>query len=130
MDDELDARRLAPRSEADREPVIGAGCRFEGLLAFRGSARIEGTLSGEVVASGRLRIGAQASVRARVEVDELIVAGRLEGDATARERIELLSGAEVSGSLRAPRLIIAGGSRVDGRCDVGPAAFPREGLQP
>jgi len=101
--------------------AVAAGTCFRGLLAFRGRARVEGSLAGEVVAAGALEIVSGARVRARVEVDELVLAGDLEGDVIARRRIELRPGARARGELRAPCLAIAEGSRVEGRVATGDA---------
>jgi cytoskeletal protein CcmA (bactofilin family) len=101
-------------------PVVPAGAVFEGTLAYRGSVRIDGRMAGEIVAAGTLEIGERAEVRARVEVDELLVAGRLEGDAVAKHRIELRPTARVIGDLRAPTLVLADGCRVQGRLETAP----------
>ena len=95
---------------------IGAGCSFEGLMTFRGSIQVDGQLVGEVVATGTLRLGITACVRARIEVDELIVEGELDGDVVASQRIELSSTARVRGSLEAPRVSLAEGCLFQGRC--------------
>ena len=100
--------------------VLGPGAEFEGLLSFRGAARIDGTLSGDVVAEGCLVIGEGARVRARIEVDELVVGGELEGEIHARKRIELLNTARVVGSVRCPRLAVAEGGILEGRCEATP----------
>ena len=96
--------------------LIAVGCAFEGLLTFQGETRVDGVLVGEVVARGTLRLGETARVRARIEVDELIVAGELVGDVVARRRIELLPSARVRGSIEAPRLLLAEGCVFEGRC--------------
>jgi cytoskeletal protein CcmA (bactofilin family) len=101
------------------DAVVGEGGRFEGLLAFRGRARVDGELRGEVVGPGSLRVGPSARVEARVEVDELVLEGSLEGEARARRRIALASTARVRGELHAPRLAIAEGALLDGRCHAG-----------
>ncbi len=108
------------RAEIPQVPTVGAGATFNGLLSFRGAARVDGEVSGEVVAAGMLHISERAVVRARIEVDELIVDGRLEGDAVARQRIELGPSARVVGTLRAPRLLLADGCQVQGRCETVP----------
>ncbi len=100
--------------------VIAPGAEFEGLLSFRGAARIDGKLSGDVVAEGCLVIGEGAHVRARIEVDELIVGGELVGEIHARKRVELLNTARVVGSLRCPRLAVAEGGILEGRCEATP----------
>ena len=105
--------------------VLGAGCTFEGLLSFRGAARLEGRLVGEVVAEGRLEVGPEARVRARIQVDELIVAGEVEGDIDVRARLQIESTGRILGDVSAPRLAVAEGGRLQGRCTT-----PRSGVSP
>ena len=100
--------------------VLAPGAEFEGLLSFRGAARVDGKLSGDVVAEGCLVIGEGAQVHGRIEVDELIVGGELEGEIHARKRVELLNTARVVGSLRCPRLAVAEGGILEGRCEATP----------
>ncbi len=102
---------------------LGAGTAFEGLLTFRGSARVDGQLEGQVRADGTLILGPTAKVRARVEVDELILAGHLEGDVVARQRVVLAEGARLIGSVRTPTIRIDDGAVLDGACHTGPAAL-------
>jgi cytoskeletal protein CcmA (bactofilin family) len=104
------------------QTVLALGAEFEGLLSFRGAARVDGKLSGDVVAEGCLVIGEGARVHARIEVDELIVGGELEGEIHARRRIELLHTARVVGTLRCPRLAVAEGGVLEGRCEAAPGA--------
>jgi cytoskeletal protein CcmA (bactofilin family) len=110
-------------AERSSTTLIGVGAAFDGLLTFSGAVRVDGRLSGRVVAEGRLEIGPEAQVRADIEVDELIVAGDVEGDLQARRRLELRESARVLGTLRAPRLALAPGCRFEGRCETtAPAA--------
>jgi cytoskeletal protein CcmA (bactofilin family) len=107
----------AARPAQDREDipiVIDAGSTFEGILTFRGAVRVDGQLTGKIVADGCLVIGPRARVAATIEVDELIVAGEFSGDATARARLELLASGRASGRLRAPCFVLAEGCRFDG----------------
>ena len=112
----------------DRAPVVlKRGHCFEGLLAFSGAARVDGELNGEVVCRGILLLGEGARVRARIEVDEVIVAGEFEGHITARRRIELLPTARVRGHLEAPRVALADGCVVHGRCTAGASSGAASG---
>jgi len=103
---------------AEAPTVIDAGASFEGLLTFRGSARIDGVLSGRVIADGCLVIGPRGRVTATIEVDELVVAGEFEGEASARGRVELLASARAAGRLRAPTFSLAEGCRFDGQWET------------
>jgi cytoskeletal protein CcmA (bactofilin family) len=113
--------------EADESmTVLGAGTQFEGLLTFRGRARVDGELTGEIAGHGLLVIGAGARAQARVVVDELVVAGEIEGNVCARKRLELLATGCIRGDVETPRLSIAEGGRLLGRCTTGAAARPPE----
>ena len=106
---------MTPDSES--VPVtcaVGAGSRFEGLLSFWGAARVDGALRGEVSAQGRLEVGPEARVVARIEVDALVIEGAVEGEIVARRRIEVRRGARVRASIRTPRLALAEGAQFDG----------------
>lgn len=110
-----DEQRFAP---AGAVCAIGAGARFDGLLSFWGTARIEGSLAGEVASRGTLEVGPAATVVGRVEVDVLIVEGAVEGEVFARERVEVLPGAQVTATIRTPRLAVAEGAHFEGRLDM------------
>jgi cytoskeletal protein CcmA (bactofilin family) len=96
--------------------LVPRGGRFVGVVAFYGSAEIEGEVEGPIRATGVLRLGGSAIVRGAVEVDELIVAGLVEGDVRARCRVKLESGATVRGTLVSPVLAMADGAVVEGEC--------------
>jgi len=98
--------------------AVGAGARFEGLLSFWGTARVEGTIEGEVASRGTLEVGPAASVTGRVEVDVLIVEGSVAGEVFARERVEVLPGANVTATIRTPRLAVAEGAHFEGKLDM------------
>ena len=104
--------------------VLGRGCSFDGLLSFRGAARVDGFLTGEILAEGRLVVGPEARLKARIVVDELILAGEIEGDVEARERVQLEPTARLDGSLRSPRLSMREGAWLRGRCETGQKTGP------
>jgi cytoskeletal protein CcmA (bactofilin family) len=105
---------------SETAPVLLAeGAEFAGLLALDGPARIEGQLRGEVIGPGPLWIGPRANVEARVETDELVVAGVLAGEVRASRRIALEGTARVRGELATPSFALAEGAVLEGRCSAG-----------
>jgi len=115
---------------AEVATLVEAGTEFEGLLAFRGTVRVEGRVTGDVVASGCLLLAEGAEVRGRVLADVVRVAGCFEGEIHARDFLELLPSARVRGSLASPRLVVAEGALFDGRCRAGPELSPPEDAEP
>jgi cytoskeletal protein CcmA (bactofilin family) len=102
-----------------QRPLLERGTEFCGLVVIHGSARIEGCVRGEIVGAQRLEIGEAGALAARVEADEVIVAGSLEGEVRARRRVELLATARVNGTIETPRLVLADGAWFEGHCRTG-----------
>jgi cytoskeletal protein CcmA (bactofilin family) len=100
--------------------VLRSGTRFKGLVALRAPGRIDGCVSGEVVASDLLWIGRSARVNARIAAPEIVIAGEFEGEAEASGRIELLATARVRATLDTRNLVLAEGSFFEGRCRTRP----------
>jgi cytoskeletal protein CcmA (bactofilin family) len=100
--------------------VLRSGARFEGLIALRGPGRIDGCVSGEVVASDLLWIGRSARVNARIVAPEIVIAGEFDGEAEASGRIELLATARVRAALNTRSLVLAEDSFFEGRCRTHP----------
>jgi cytoskeletal protein CcmA (bactofilin family) len=100
--------------------LVAAGAEFHGLLALAGPARVDGVLRGEVIGPGPLWVGRRALVEARVETDELIIAGAVDGEVRATRRVALAGSARVRGELYAPSLALADGAVLEGRCAAGP----------
>jgi cytoskeletal protein CcmA (bactofilin family) len=123
--------RLADAAAESAPVLLAEGTEFSGLLALDGPARIDGQLRGEVIGSGPLWIGPRASVEARVETDELVVAGALAGEVRASRRIALEGTARVRGELSTPSLALADGALLEGRCTAGRSDQPAsEGEEP
>jgi cytoskeletal protein CcmA (bactofilin family) len=96
--------------------VLRSGARFEGLVALTAPGRIDGCVSGEVIASDLLWIGSSARVDARIVAPEIVIAGEFAGEAAASGRIELLETARVRATLDTRDLVLAEGSFFEGRC--------------
>ena len=100
----------------DAGPLLRPGARFEGLLVLHGAARIDGAIEGRVLGAEVLQIGEAGRVEARIDAEEVVVAGTVVGDITASRRVELQSTARVRGRLEAPRVSLAAGCSFDGPC--------------
>ena len=95
------------------------GSKVTGQLTFQGSARIEGTVDGEIQCNGTLTIGERAEVRAKISGDVVVIRGRVEGNVVAKEKVELVTPARVLGDIQTPRLVITEGVVFDGDCTMG-----------
>jgi cytoskeletal protein CcmA (bactofilin family) len=111
----------AKPSEAGLVAHLYKGSRVSGQLNFQGSARIDGSVDGEIRCQGTLTIGEGAEVKARISGDVVVIRGRVDGNVTGNTKIELAAPARLYGNINTPRLVIAEGVVFDGDCSMGVA---------
>ncbi len=107
-------------SDAGREAegrvrvFIGHKVRFQGVLAYDGTIRIDGEMEGEVRTGGCLIIGDGAVVTANVTAGTLLCKGTLKGEVVVAARAELQRPAVLLGSIATPILTVEEGVRLKG----------------
>ena len=116
-----ESKPKTPRFRTIPPVVLPQGAEFSGLVVLPESARIDGRVSGDVIASGLVWIGKTARVVARIEAEAVVVEGSVEGAIEARDRVDLFATARVRGEIQTPRLTLADGSLLRGRCRAGPS---------
>jgi cytoskeletal protein CcmA (bactofilin family) len=100
---------------------ISTVTRISGKVEFRGLAKIEGEVEGEI-SGDDIEITSSAVVMARVTANRLKVGGQVEGEIIARERIELLPTARIRCAIITPKLVVMEGAQFDGECKIPRAA--------
>ncbi|MCB9844373.1 MAG: polymer-forming cytoskeletal protein [Phycisphaeraceae bacterium] len=100
--------------------VIGADTTIKGEMTFESTAKLLGTIEGQVIAKGEFQVADGAICRAAVEAGKVIIDGTVEGNVTARDRVELSTKARLKGDLVAAKLVVAEGASFVGHCRIGP----------
>jgi cytoskeletal protein CcmA (bactofilin family) len=106
--------RSAPTDADKCANVIAAGSKWNGSLNIDDSVRIEGQLSGEVVAKGTVHIADGARVDAKVRAAFVIVNGSFKGEVRCSERLELMPKSRVEGAIITKLLTMHEGAIIDG----------------
>ncbi len=86
--------------------LIGAGSVCDGDFRCSGSARIDGTVNGNVDVDGTLIIGTVGKINGDVLAKSVQVGGEVVGDINAPERAELTATAKVLGNLTTNVIVI------------------------
>lgn len=94
--------------------ILNEGASFEGLLRFKGLARIAGRMKGEIKGEGRLIIESTAEVSADVLTDHLVLLGNLKGTVQAKKSVLMEPPARFSGDVSSPSLSIKEGVLFEG----------------
>jgi cytoskeletal protein CcmA (bactofilin family) len=101
--------------------VLGPRDSLVGTLTVEGDVRIEGTLDGEVSATGEITVHSTGTARAQISARDIVVNGAVEGNAVARELVTLGESASFAGEVRAARLRVDDGATVNGAIRMTPA---------
>jgi cytoskeletal protein CcmA (bactofilin family) len=85
------------------DSLIGAGTTIEGNITFVGGLRIDGSVKGNVKATGNkpgtLVLSELAKVEGEIEVAHVVINGTVAGPVRASEYVELLPKARVTGDV-------------------------------
>jgi cytoskeletal protein CcmA (bactofilin family) len=94
--------------------VIGQSTVVRGNVRGDGSVEIYGRVDGDVLVTGDVTLGEQASVRGDVTGARITIGGTVVGEVRGSEAIVLERTAQVTGDLTAPRVGIEEGARARG----------------
>ncbi|MDP8262890.1 MAG: polymer-forming cytoskeletal protein [Candidatus Ancaeobacter aquaticus] len=93
---------------------------FKGTLIFKDFLRLDGKFEGEISSPGTLIIGSNGTIKADINVGNVIAEGKVYGNITAQDKIELRGNAQLFGDIKASRIVITEGVVFVGKCDVNP----------
>ena len=100
--------------------VIGKDTVMEGSVKTEESIRLDGTLKGELHASGTLVIGPSGRVEAEiVRVRDAVIGGAVSGNLDAEGSVKLEGSAVFNGDVTARSIVVEEGAIIRGKCTAG-----------
>lgn len=96
--------------------LIGEEAYFHGVLAAKGSLRVEGVVEGDITDAVSVEVGKKGRIKGNVAAESLSIAGAVEGDVVATRTVEILAQARLTGNVRTPRIKIEDGAIFEGTC--------------
>jgi cytoskeletal protein CcmA (bactofilin family) len=112
------AKGKEPGSHQLPATTLGRETRFNGVMRFRESLKIDGHFDGEIHSAGFLYIENGAVVNANIQVGSVVIGGIVEGNIEASTSVEMLATGKVRGNIRTAKLRIADGVVFDGKCEM------------
>ena len=109
----------------DEIAYLGSDTVYEGKLQFKGTVRIEGRYTGEIVSDGTLNVGKDAQVQGTLDVGELLLSGRFSGEITAKRRVVVYSTGVLEGQVITPNLLTEEGGVIEGQISMKTPAKPK-----
>lgn len=114
---------LAFKQKLEKEAiktVIGKDTVMEGSVKTDESIRLDGTLKGELHASGTLVIGPSGKVEAEfVRVRDAVIGGEVTGKLEADGSVKLEASAVFTGDISARSIVVEEGAIIRGKCSAG-----------
>ena len=98
----------------DISAFLGLETKFEGNLKFNGTLRIDGHITGSILASGTVIVGEEGVIKGDVHVSSLILRGEIRGNIVCDERVEIHAPGKVFGDIQSPTFIIDEGVHLEG----------------
>ena len=96
--------------------IISEEASFHGVLAVKGSLRVDGSVDGDISDAVAVSVGKAGRVKGNIAAETLSVAGEVDGNVIASGSIEILAGGRLRGDIRTASLKIEEGSFFDGHC--------------
>lgn len=90
--------------------IIGKGTKIEGTINIEGATRIDGTVTGKLIANDIVTVGSTGVVKAEIRARSIVIGGRVEGNLVASEKVELQAKAELVGDITSKSLLVEHGA--------------------
>ena len=96
--------------------VIGAGTVVEGTLKAAMSARIDGTVNGDVTSEGTIVVATEGIVNGNITAAEVKISGAVNGNIVTTGKLELVEKGKLIGDIKTGSLSIAETAVFHGNC--------------
>ncbi len=101
------------------DTLVGQHTHIKGDISFSGGLRIDGSVAGNINATGDtesvLTLSEQGAVEGEIRVPNLVINGTISGNVYASEHVELASKAKINGNVYYRLLEMAMGCEVNGQ---------------
>jgi len=98
----------------DEVTIISTGVKIEGTMTSSGNVRVDGTIDGDVNASGNITVGEHGHIKGKIDADNVIVGGKVSGTVNAKEKLVLEANSILEGDIVTKILVIAPGAKFEG----------------
>ena len=96
--------------------IISEGTVIKGDIIANGDIRIDGDLTGNISAKGKLVVGPNGKIEGEIVCNNVEVSGAIKGKVTASELLNMKSTSKIEGDIIAGKLSVEPGSMFTGTC--------------
>jgi len=106
------------KKETSINSILGKDSEFIGEFITKGSARVDGSVNGNVKVSGLLIVGVSGYINGNVEAHDALIGGEVLGNITTEGKTELSSTARVLGDINNKTIVIDENAIFQGKCNM------------
>ena len=99
--------------------VIGEGTRILGDISSNGDLRIDGTVEGNLLTSGKCVLGVSGAIKGNVDANNADISGQVQGDITVKDLLLVKSSGRVNGDIQTSKIVVENGGVFNGGCVMG-----------
>lgn len=98
--------------------LLAKGTRLSGEIETQGDIRVDGLLTGKIIAKGKVVVGTEGFVEGSIDCKNIDVSGRVEANVVAEDLTVLKSTAKIKGDIITKRISIEPGAVFEGHCKM------------
>ena len=98
--------------------VVAKNTAIIGDITSEGDFRIDGTLEGNIKTKGRVIIGAEGSVKGKIDAVNSDIEGKFSGDLLVQETLTIKATANISGDVVIGKLSVEPGATFNASCSI------------
>ncbi|MDH6355672.1 cytoskeletal protein CcmA (bactofilin family) [Dysgonomonas sp. PH5-45] len=111
-------KEIVPPAPSSMHNVLSAGTVLTGNLVTGDDIRIDGTVEGNIVCSGKVIVGTNGNITGDIECNNLDLMGKVQGNVLCSELIILRSSSRLEGDLKIKIIEIEPGAVFSGTCQM------------
>ena len=112
---------MTKKTEIDTGSIntLGIGTTVTGDIVTNGDIRINGSLTGNITAKGKVVIGPSGFIEGNIVCQTADIYGKIRGNVTSSDILSLKATANITGDISAGKLSIEPGATFTGSCSMG-----------
>ncbi|MCR5477239.1 MAG: polymer-forming cytoskeletal protein [Lachnospiraceae bacterium] len=118
---------MQKKKELQITTLVGKGAELKGDFHAPGSARIDGTVDGNVTVENVLVLGASGVINGNIAAAAVYIGGEVNGNIQAPEKAELTASAKVIGDISTESIVIDEHAIFQGGCNMNQEVPERKG---
>lgn len=114
----MSRKEIVPPSPSNMHNVLSSGTVLTGNLVTGDDIRIDGTIEGNIISSGKIIIGTNGTVSGDIECRNVDLMGKVKGNVQCTEIVILRASAKLQGDIKTQIIEIEPGATFTGLCQM------------